>query len=132
MPDESVEAPARNSDCVLALVNATRGQVHDLSRRGELDVLDRPHFEQGHEGVGQLLVLLSFAQVEDLRAEGYEVHVLSNQSARWRERRAQLGRRDPFEGSPIPRGIGRKIGGRQPGQRSPRASGSDQEPETGA
>jgi hypothetical protein len=131
MPDESVEASARTSDCVLALVNVTRAQVHELLRRGGLDFLDRPHFEEGREGLGQLLVLLTFAQVEDLRAEGYEVQALSNQSARWRERRAQLGRRDPFEGSPIPRGIGRKIGGRQPGQRPPRASRSDQEPEIG-
>jgi hypothetical protein len=132
MPDETLEASARTSDCVLALVSATRAQVHELLRREGLDFLDRPHFEEGSEGVGELLLLLSFAQVEDLRAESYEVRVLSNQSARWRERRAEIGRRDPFAGSRVVRGIGRKVGGHQPPQRSPHAPRSDQEPHADA
>jgi len=130
MPDESIEASALTSDCVLVLVNATRVQVAELLHRGGLDLLDRPHFIEGDEGVGQLKLLLSLAQVKDLRAKGYDVQVISNQSARWRERLAQIGNRDPFGGSPIPRGVGRKLGGRQP--RPPRGQRSDQAPETQA
>jgi hypothetical protein len=107
MPDESVEAS--DSDYRLAFVKGTWPQIQALLGRGGLDYLDRPRFKEDREGVGQLLVVLSGTQIEGLRAEGFEVEVLLNQSARWRERVAQIGKRDPFEGSRIPRGTGKKV-----------------------
>jgi hypothetical protein len=110
MPNESVDPSA--SDYRLVFVKGTWPQIQALLRGGGLEYLDRPRFQEDREGVGRLLVVLSGTQIDGLRAEGYEVEVLLNQSARWRERLARIGKRDPFEGSRIPKGIGRKVKGR--------------------
>jgi len=122
MPERDELAPGaeRDGDNFAVRVRLTREQALQLIRRGGVDYGDRPHFRESGQGLGLLDLLLSREQIGNLRREGYEVEILSNQSARGRERLSQVGRGDRFEGGRIaPRGIGRKVGrdhdqGRQP------------------
>jgi hypothetical protein len=132
VPDKSAD-PADNEridDIFAARVRATEAQVHELVGRG-LDHGDRPHFGDVHEGKGQLDLFLTRDQIEALRGEGYEVEFASNQSARQRERLAELEQGDRYEAGRIPpKGLGRKIHGRgQPGQTPPRLQDHDDGPE---
>ena len=132
MPAKSAD-PADNEridDIFAARVRATEAQVHELVGRG-LDHGDRPHFGDVHEGKGQLDLFLTRDQIEALRGEGYEVEIASNQSARQRERLAELEQGDRYEAGRIPpKGLGRKIHGRgQPGETPPRLQDHDDGPE---
>ena len=63
-------------------------------------------------------------QIREIQAAGYSVEVGENVSATARERQAEVGKGDRFEGGRVPpRGLGRKPGGRNGGQ----APGSDGE-----
>jgi hypothetical protein len=132
VPDKSAD-PADNEridDIFAARVRATEAQVHELVGRG-LDYGDRPHFGDAHEGKGQLDLFLTRDQIEALRGEGYEVEIASNQSARQRERLAEVEQGDRYEAGRIPpKGLGRKIHGRgQPGETPPRLQDHDDGPE---
>jgi hypothetical protein len=132
LPDKSAD-PADNEridDIFAARVRATEAQVHELVGRG-LDYGDRPHFGDVHEGKGQLDLFLTRDQIEALRGDGYDVEIASNQSARQRERLAEVEQGDRYEAGRIPpKGLGRKIHGRgQPGQTPPRLQDHDDGPE---
>jgi hypothetical protein len=102
----------RDDDQFVVRVKATRGQVDELLRRGEFDFGDHPNITPNPDGTGNLDLFLTRTQIEALRARGYEVEVGLNLSARARERVADVGKGDRFEGGRIPpRGLGRKIGG---------------------
>ncbi len=107
--DSSTE---REGDKYAVRIKVTRGQVGELLGRGEFDFGDRPIVTSNADGTGSLDLFVTRAQIEALRAEGYEVAVGLNLSARARERLAEVGQGDRFEGGQIPpRGLGRKIGG---------------------
>jgi hypothetical protein len=97
-------------------VTVTREQAEKLLRRDELDHGDHVRIVEKPDGTGGLDLFVTRAEIETLRAEGYELEVGANLSARGRDRLAEVGQGDRFESGRIPpRGIGRKIGGRGPG-----------------
>ena len=114
MVDEDARAPSeeREGDIFAVRARVSEDQVNELIRRG-LDYGDRPHFSIDRDGTGRLDLFVTRRQVEALATEGIDVEIVNNQSARHRERKAELGEGDRFEGGKIaPTGIGRKIGGR--------------------
>ena len=111
MADENATPPEdeRDDDVFAIRVRATREQVDELIRRDEFDYGDRPHFSGDRDGVGELDLFVSQAQILGLRTEGYEVRIVSNQSAAARERLTEIGEGDRFEGGKIPpTGLGEK------------------------
>jgi hypothetical protein len=130
MPAKDAEPGAEREDDVFAVrVTATQAQADELVGRGEFDFGDRPHFRATAAG-GRLDLFVTRPQIEALRAEGFEVEVASNQSARLRDRLGEVGRGDRFEGGGVPpRGLGRKVGGRGPSAPPPDGPGSTDEPE---
>jgi hypothetical protein len=112
-PRPGHEATERANDQFLVRVRVARGQADELLRRGEFDFGDHPNITPNPDGTAQLTLFVSQAQVETLRGEGYEIEVGANLSARARERLAEVGQGDRFEGGKVPpRGLGRKLGGR--------------------
>ena len=112
-PRRDHEAPERADDQFAVRVKVASGQADKLLRRGEFDFGDHPNIKPNPDGTAILILFVSQAQVEALRGEGYEIEVGANLSARARERLAEVGQGDRFEGGKVPpRGIGRKIGGR--------------------
>jgi hypothetical protein len=110
----------RPEDQFYARVTVTREQAAELLRRG-LDFGDRPHVSPNPDGTGDLDLFLTQGQIDGLRADGFAVEMGPNLSARARERLAEVGQGDRFEGGRTPpRGLGQKIGGRlQPGGGEP-------------
>jgi hypothetical protein len=125
------KSPERAEDQFAVRVKVARGQADELLRRGEFDFGDHPNINPNPDGTANLTLFVSQAQVESLRAEGYEVEVGANLSARARERLGEVGKGDRFEGGTVPpRGIGRKIGGRGlPGGGVPRDASPGDRPE---
>jgi hypothetical protein len=122
MADKDARPPGEEQDGDVFAVRAkvSEDQAFELIGRGGLDYGDRPHFDRGPEGTGSLDLFLSRAQIESLEGEGIEVEVVNNQSARSRERMAEVGEGDRFDGGRVlPTGIGRKVGGREPQRKSP-------------
>ena len=114
MADEDTRPPGeeRPDDTFAVRARVTEEQALELIGRSGIDYGDRPHFSRGAEGIGQLDLFLSRAQITSLEADGIQVEVVNNQSARMRERIAELGEGDRFEGGKVrPTGIGRKFGG---------------------
>jgi hypothetical protein len=102
----------RHDDIFAVRVTVQRGQAEELVRRGEFDFGDHPHVTPNPDGSSGLDLFVSRPQIETLRREGFQVEVGSNQSARARERVAEVGQGDRFEvGRVPPKGIGRKIRG---------------------
>jgi hypothetical protein len=102
----------RETDQFAVRVKVTREQAGALLRREEFDFGDHPRITENPDGTGNLDLFISRAQIEALRAEGYEVDVGHNLSARARSRLNEIGRGDRFEGGRVPpRGLGRKLGG---------------------
>jgi hypothetical protein len=114
MVDQDALPPGdeRDGDIFAVRAKVTEEQALDLIGRGGFDYGDRPHFSRGPEGSGSLDLFVSRAQIEGLRGEGIDVEIASNQSARARERVAEIDEGDRFGGGKIaPTGIGRKVGG---------------------
>src|SRR5713101_1119935 len=115
MPDPYASSPGddRAADQFAVRVKVTREQAAALLRRGEFDFGDHPHITENPDGTGNLDLIASNAQIEALRAEGYEVDVGHNLTARARARLKEVGEGDRFEGGRVPpKGLGRKIGGK--------------------
>jgi hypothetical protein len=115
MAGKDTRPPGEEQDGDIFAVRArvTEDQAVELIGRGGIDYGDRPHFSRASDGSGSLDLFVSKAQIEGLRREGVEVEVVNNQSARARERVAEIGVGDRFAGGKIaPTGIGQKIGGR--------------------
>lgn len=122
----------RDDDKFAARVKVTRDQADKLLRRDDLDFGDHPGASLNPDGTGTIHVFATRADIAALQAEGYEIEVGANLSARARERLAEVGEGDRFEGGRIPpRGIGRKIGGRGEGGRAKGGDKPDDRPERG-
>jgi hypothetical protein len=124
MANKDARPPGEEQDGDVFAVRAkvTEEQALELIGRGGFDYGDRANFDRGPEGTGNLDLFLTSAQIEGLRGEGIDVEVVNNQSARARERMAEVGEGegDRFEGGKIaPTGIGRKFGGRGPRRQPP-------------
>jgi len=118
--DDKPPGEERDGDIFAVRAKVSEEQAVELIGRGGLDYGDRPHFDRGPEGTGSLDLFVSRDQIEGLRADGIEVEIANNQSARARERMADVGEGDRFEGGKVaPTGIGRKIGGRGPRRQPP-------------
>lgn len=84
-----------------------------LMREQPLDYGCRPAPRPGDDGGFVLNAFMTEEQTEALRRSGYEVEVLRNETAFDRERGAEVGEGDRFEGGRVvPRGFGDKTGGR--------------------
>ena len=92
-------------------ITSTRETIDKLMREFELDVGCRPHPEANPDGTGTILVYASEERIRQLKAAGYDVKQGQNVSALGRERQAEVGKRDRFEGGRVvPRGLGEKRG----------------------
>jgi hypothetical protein len=122
----------RDDDQFAVRANVTRGQADELLRRSGLDFGDHPNISENPDGTGSLDLFVSRTEIAALQAEGYQIEVGANLSARARERLTEVGQGDRFEGGRIPpRGLGRKIGGRSGGPPSDGSKGDDR-PERGS
>lgn len=128
MADKNVESPGKSggderADDVHAVrVRVTQDQARAIFERGTYDFGDHPNITPNPDGSGSLDLFVTRAQAAELEADGVAVTFGRNQSARARERIAELGEGDRYEGGRVvPRGIGRKVGGRS----GPGRSGSD-------
>ena len=112
-PANPADADEREDDIFAVRLRVTPDQARALVESGDYDTGDHPRFEMERNGIGRLDLFMSRAQVDELRGRGLELEIASNQSARARARVAELGEGDRYEGGKAtPRGIGRKIGGR--------------------
>ena len=106
--------PERDDDVFAVRVRVTAEQAAALVAREDVDHGDRPHVRRLTDEMGLLDLFVTGHQLGELRSEGFEIEVVNNQSERARERRAEIGEGDRFEGGRVPpTGIGRKIGGRR-------------------
>lgn len=122
MADKDARPPGeeQGDDIFAVRAKVTEDQAVELIGRGVFDYGDRPHFTKTPDGSGTLDLFVSKAQIASLRGDGIEVEVVNNQSARSRERMAEVGEGDRFEGGRVaPTGIGRKTGGRGPRSQPP-------------
>src|SRR6266702_923204 len=120
----------RDGDVFGVRVKVTRGQAETLLRRGGLDFGDRPNIRENPDGTSSLNLFVTRADIETFRAEGYEIEVGANLSARARDRLAEVGQGDRFDGGRIPpQGIGRKIVGRGEGDAAHGGHKPDDRPE---
>jgi hypothetical protein len=118
--DPRPPADGQEGDVFAVRARVTQEQARELARTGEFDYGDRLHWSPNPDGTGRLDLLVSQAQIDELRGRGIEVEVESNESAKAREVLRDVGEGDRFEGGRVPPGgIGRKIGG-QPGRREER------------
>jgi len=105
----------RNDDQFAVRVKVTPSQADELLARRGLDFGDHPNISPNPDGTGTLNLFVSRAEIAMLQAEGYQIEIGVNLSARARARLTEVGQGDRFEGGRIPpRGLGRKIGGRGP------------------
>jgi hypothetical protein len=118
MANRNVEHPGgsaadeRADDVFAVRVRVTQDQARKILEGGAYDFGDHPTISPNPDGTGSLDLFVTRAQAAELEAEGVTPTFGHNQSARARERIAELGEGDRFEGGrAVPRGFGRKIGG---------------------
>jgi len=129
MADMSVAPPGpgpadeREDDVFAARLRVDPEQARKILDTDRFDFGDRPRITPNADGTGTLDLFVTRAQVAELQADGITVELGHNQSARARERVAELGEGDRYEGSrEIPHGVGQKTGGRGgPGSSDPKA-----------
>lgn len=116
MAEHSPSDPAEREDDVFAVqVRVTPQEAAELIRSEEYDYGDRPHVTEERDGTGLLDLFVSRRQIEELESRGLDIRVLSNQSARARERLSEVGEGDRFRGGEVaPSGLGRKTGENRP------------------
>jgi len=96
-------------DLFAARIRVTRESLTKLLQTFELDVGCRPHPEVNSDGIGSLLAYATEERIRELQAAGYTVEAGENVSALGRQRQAEVGRGDRFQGGRIaPRGLGEK------------------------
>jgi hypothetical protein len=114
MADDTQSPPTNEqADDLFAIrVHVTPERAGELLQRGDIDFGDRPHIRPNPDGTGILELFATRGQVADLEAQGHQLEVGENVSAHARERVAEVGQGDRFEGGRTPpRGLGRKVGG---------------------
>jgi hypothetical protein len=96
-------------DLYAARITGSREILAKLMQEFELDVGCRPHPEANPDGTGTLLVYATQERIRELQAAGYNVERGENVSAVGRERQAEVGKGDRFDGGRItPHGLGEK------------------------
>jgi hypothetical protein len=117
--DQSQRNEANPRDLYAARITGSRETLAKVMQEFELDVGCRPHPEVNPDGSGTLLVYATEEGIRKLQAAGYRVERGENVSAIGRERQAEVGKGDRFEGGRIaPRGIGEKPRGDRKGGRA--------------
>lgn len=103
-------------DLYAARITSNHETLARLIQEFRLDVGCRPHAELNHDGTATLLVYTTQERINELEAAGHRVERGENVSAVGRERQADVGKGDRFEGGRIaPRGLGDKPGGYRKG-----------------
>jgi hypothetical protein len=119
--DQAQRKDAVPPDVFAARITVSREGFTELMQQFQLDVgCRRPHVEVNPDGTGTVLVYATEDRIREIHAAGYKVEQGENVSALGRERRAEVGQGDRFNGGRIaPRGLGKKPGrGRQSKERS--------------
>lgn len=120
--NEPPAEPARDvddrADLLAVRITVTRESFGELMQRFALDVGCRPVVEQTEQTGDDRGTLLAFAprtQIAELEAAGYQIEIGENVSEVGRQRQAEIGQGDRFEGGrAVPRGLGTKP---QPGSK---------------
>lgn len=99
-------------DLYAARVTGSRETLAKLMQTFELDVGCRhPHVEPNPDRTATLVVYATEERVREIQAAGYKVELGENVSAVGRERQAEVGKGDRFEGGRVaPSGLGEKPG----------------------
>lgn len=96
-------------DLFAVRITASREVLAKIIREFALDVGCRPHAELKPDGSAALLAYATKERVDEMKAAGYGVELGENVSAIGRERQAEVGKGDRFEGGRVaPRGLGEK------------------------
>lgn len=113
MPPRDGAADERDDDILAVRVRVTPEEARKILEAGRYDIGDRPRITPNADGTGSLDLFVTRAQAAELEAQGTAVEVGHNQSARARARIAELSEGDRYEGGQVvPRGVGKKVGGR--------------------
>ncbi len=112
---DGADQPQRNEeiphDQYATRITANRETLAKIMQDFALDVGCRPHAEMKPDGTATMLVYATEERIAELRAAGYGVERGENVSAIGRERQADVGRGDRFNGGRVaPRGLGQKPG----------------------
>ncbi|MDX6404028.1 MAG: hypothetical protein QOH70_1483 [Blastocatellia bacterium] len=113
-PERNDERPP---DLYAVRITAGREVLAKIIREFALDVGCRPHAELKPDGSAALLAYATKERIDEMKAAGYGVELGENVSAIGRERQAEVGKGDRFEGGRVaPRGLGEKtVHGRKGG-----------------
>ena len=90
-------------------VTASADKIGELFERFQVDVGCRhPHTTRNNDGTLTVLVYASERRIKDIEAAGYPVRRGENVTAVGRERQAEIGKGDRFEGGrTYPEGLGK-------------------------
>lgn len=109
--DRSDSSDDERPDLMAVHITVTRETMPTLLGSFDLDVGDRPIVEPNPDGSGTLLAFADDDMIRRLEAAGYNVEVGENVSEAGRQRQAEVGTGDRFEGGRVvPRGLGAKPG----------------------
>src|SRR5438477_8177897 len=96
-------------DLYTVRIAVTRESFESLLKQFDLDVGCRPHFQQNPDGTVNLTAFATKERVRELEGAGYKVEVGENVSEVGRQRQAEVGKGDRFEGGRvIPREFDKK------------------------
>lgn len=113
---DDVNQSQRNEDILpdlyAARITGSRETLAKLMQTFELDVGCRhPHVEPNPDRTATVVVYATEQRIRELQAAGYSVERGENVSAVGRERQAEVGEGDRFQGGRVaPRGLGEKQG----------------------
>ena len=98
-------------------ISGSRDTIARVLKEFDLDVGCRhPHVDAAADGSATLRAYASDARIRELEAAGYRIEKGENVSALARERQAEVGKGDRFEGGRVPpRGLGGKPGSERKG-----------------
>jgi hypothetical protein len=117
--EESKRSEPVPPDLYAARITANRETLAQLMREFALDVGCRPHGKVNPDGTATLQAFVTQERIRELQAAGYKVEPGENVSALARERHADIGKGDRFEGGRVaPRGLGQKAGRDRKGGRA--------------
>lgn len=116
VPKTSDSNPESQPDVFAVRITVTRESYTELLRAFDLDIGCRPHVHANADATGTLTAYATKERIREIESAGYSVEVGENVSARGRERQAEVGKGDRFEGGRVtPRGLGEKTGRRDEG-----------------